>query len=1435
MTSTLSVTVSYTDGEGTDEAVTSAATPPIEIREVPDFALEVGGAPSGVFGNRYAEQTDADGKITGVFSVADTSKDLELSLTTFDVDFANELEVFLNGTSLGYLDTTANNGLGNDTVLLPSADLIAGRNELTIQNKGANNNWVWGVDGLQVAEVPDFALEVGGAPTGVFGNRYAEQTDADGKITGVFSVADTSKDLELSLTTFDVDFANELEVFLNGTSLGYLDTTANNGLGNDTVLLPSADLIAGRNELTIQNKGANNNWVWGVDGLQVAEVPDFALEVGGAPSGVFGNRYAEQTDADGKITGVFSVADTSKDLELSLTTFDVDFANELEVFLNGTSLGYLDTTANNGLGNDTVLLPSADLIAGRNELTIQNKGANNNWVWGVDGLQVAEVPDFALEVGGAPSGVFGNRYAEQTDADGKITGVFSVADTSKDLELSLTTFDVDFANELEVFLNGTSLGYLDTTANNGLGNDTVLLPSADLIAGRNELTIQNKGANNNWVWGVDGLQVAEVPEYGPYIFSESSFDLNGYSNSYNLTLGGSANIYGYGNENDNTILGNSGSNVLKGRGGSDVLKGFAGNDELYGGDRDDRLHGGDGNDLLDASGGRADTHVYGDHITPGLGNDTVLGHAGLWATGEGSDISYGDLSGVGGVTIVVGSDGAGTARSGDGRSDDSFTFIHAFNGSQDADYIVGGDEADRWEGFQGFGGNDIINGRSGTNRASYEDERYFGGAAVGITGIFHSDGNTLRGEVQDTFGDTDTLVSINQVQATAYNDTLDASGSDIGIRFLGEEGDDRLIGSQGEDKLEGGDGNDELFGGGGRDYIYGGDGNDYLIGSHGNDELKGDDGNDYLSGGDGDDWLFGGAGDDTIDGGDGEDWLIGGAGDDTIDGGTGFDRIDFRESTSSVEVNLSSGTAVGAAIGSDAISNIERIIGSNFDDVLIGSSTGDDVWESYTGGTGNDIIDGAGGNDYVWYGRSDGAVQVDLATGIVTGGEGEDRLISIEWVGGSNFADTLLGSEGDDGFQPDALGDDGAGSNFAVGGADLIDGKGGVDTVSYSNTRTSDGFNPAGVIANLALGEVRDSAGNLDTLINIENITGSAYDDHIIGDEYANVLRGEGGNDTLVGGAGDDTYVFEFHGIDTINDNSGNDTLVADTISDNGEYRFRQLYQDNGQLTLEGSRENTFSKITMSGIESIKWGEIDSGYTMTLGVSGEANLDTNRMYVGTLSDDVLVTGQGDYVEAYGAEGNDTITIVGGSSWATGDAGHDTLIGGSGNDMLKGDYTTGFAGNDTLEGNGGDDWLEGNKGNDTLVGGAGDDELYGGVGSDMLEGGAGQDLMFAGVDSDSDIFIFRDVGETGTGTQRDRIYEFGRGQDNIHLRHMDANINMVEDQNFLFSSNEAAANSVWISESGNDIVVRGDVNGDIIHDFEILVADLGILTVDDFIL
>ena len=53
-----------------------------------------------------------------------------------------------------------------------------------------------------------------------------------------------------------------------------------------------------------------------------------------------------------------------------------------------------------------------------------------------------------------------------------------------------------------------------------------------------------------------------------------------------------------------------------------------------------------------------------------------------------------------------------------------------------------------------------------------------------------------------------------------------------------------------------------------------------------------------------------------------------------------------------------------------------------------------------------------------------------------------------------------------------------------------------------------------------------DGFGQRDTLVNIEDVQGTRYDDLIIGSRFSNRLRGGDGDDTLAGGGGNDTFLW---------------------------------------------------------------------------------------------------------------------------------------------------------------------------------------------------------------------------------------------------------------------------------------------------------------------
>jgi Ca2+-binding RTX toxin-like protein len=438
----------------------------------------------------------------------------------------------------------------------------------------------------------------------------------------------------------------------------------------------------------------------------------------------------------------------------------------------------------------------------------------------------------------------------------------------------------------------------------------------------------------------------------------------------------------------------------------------------------------------------------------------------------------------------------------------------------------------------------------------------------------------------------------------------------------------------------------------------------------------------------------------------GNDTLISGAGDDTMDGGAGFDTASYVNAKAIVLVNLSTGIAWGGA-GTDALSNFEAIAGSAFGDSLIGDAGNNTL----TGNGGDDLLDGAEGLDAASYRDAPAGVSVDLTIGRASGAAGNDQLARIEQLVGSAFDDVLTGDANDNTLTGGA-------------GADTLDGRGGLDVVDYSGA-------PSAVQVNLAVGTAAGGEGN-DSLVNIEMVLGSLFNDVIAGDAANNVLIGHAGDDALDGGAGFDTASYQSASsavtvslaAGTASGGEGNDSLVRI------EQLIGSVYAD---LLTGDSADNTL--IGGAGNDMLDGGGgRDAASYQSASGAVVVNL-TLGTATGADGADTLVSVEGVQGSAY----NDQLTGDAGENVLRGNCGDDRLDGGAGS-LDAADYTnapkavsanlalgaaSGGDGADTLIGI---ERLIGSAFADTLIGDAGSNSFIGNGGDDTIDGGLGVDTI-----------------------------------------------------------------------------------------------------------
>jgi Ca2+-binding RTX toxin-like protein len=577
-----------------------------------------------------------------------------------------------------------------------------------------------------------------------------------------------------------------------------------------------------------------------------------------------------------------------------------------------------------------------------------------------------------------------------------------------------------------------------------------------------------------------------------------------------------------------------------------------------------------------------------------------------------------------------------------------------FTGTKLNDVLNGGNQNDTLLGLEGDDvlsggkGKDFHDGGAGTDTVSYAS------AASGIVLSFtQTDGSGIGsqyayksagGYLGDAEGDT--FASIEAFIGSAFRDLVGGGASAMVFSLGG--GDDVF------------DTNYSLTA---VDTVYGEAGNDTAWGGRGDDVLHGGDGNDYLNGELDHDTLVGGLGNDNLIGDAGNDLLEGGAGADSISGGAGVDTADYRNSNAGVSVNIGNNTASGGHAQGDVLSNLENVIGSAFNDTLTGNVlanvlTGGFGSDTLSGLAGDDTIDGGDGDDRIYggvgadqitggagedtadYRYSAAAVNVSLVSGSGTGGDAQgDTLLGVEHLAGSNFDDELTGNDGDNRLVgregADTLIGNAGNDTFDTGGGyDHVDGGAGVDTVTYDDSWDF-------VEVNLATGSGRYGEAARDTYVNVENVTGSRFDDRLTGDASVNRLVGLAGNDTLDGGGGNDVLV---------------GGVGADTLIGGSGDRDAASYQD----------------ATAGVVLSLATG----------GTGGDAAGDTFtgiEFVYGSAFDD-SITGDGAVNRLTGGNGNDALDGAAGNDYLLGEAGNDTLTGGLGDDVFV--FAAGF-GNDVV--------------------------------------------------------------------------------------------------------------------------------------------------------
>ncbi len=622
----LQVIVSFTDGAGNAETVTSAATGVVGV----DWDGQTGFLQGDTF-NGTAGDDIADGTIFG---------------DTLNGNGGNDV---LRGSGANDVIT---GGEGNDTIEGGGNSILGGGD--TASFTGAAFNYNFALNGGNLVVTDNVGTDGSDTMNGVEFLRFA------GSNYTLVNGSDAAQTVSGANNRADVVLGHGGNDTLNGNSGndvlvgGAGNDTVNGGDGNDTIIQTGGtdgrDLVNG-------GVGVDTYQINGSAGAETFTIYSRAAAIA-AITGLTLNVNTEIVVArNGAV-----VAELDNIEEIRVNTLQVtapggsaggvDAGDTIEVVGNflGTSLNFSTITIDGTASDDTVNISA---LASAHRIVFRSNGGNDTIIGTLRANDVIELPPGKTLAGYTLSDNDDGTTTIECD-EHKITYLGSGTPTIREATITAVPAEetaqiepdttppvrtdvipapvVPPVADLNVWggrahdrLNG-DLGH--DRLHGGAGNDRLHGGGGDdRLNGGSGNDRLSGGTGIDKMWGGKGNDVYEVDHAKDRVFEFARQGSDTVSSSVSYKLGahveklvltGQANLSGTGNGLDNVLTGNAGDNALKGGSGHDVLKGQGGDDRLYGGAGDDRLSGGSGQDILNggsgndrlAGGGGADVFVF---------------------------------------------------------------------------------------------------------------------------------------------------------------------------------------------------------------------------------------------------------------------------------------------------------------------------------------------------------------------------------------------------------------------------------------------------------------------------------------------------------------------------------------------------------------------------------------------------------------------------------------------------------------------------------------------------------------------------------------------------------------------------------------------------------------------------------------------------------